>query len=184
MLSKTNEYRKAYWKKWKSENRPPQRINCECGAQFFPRGPQKRCDSCRTHKCPICARFFKDTSGRNDRKFCSKPCANKSRSGSEPIQLQNKRGRKPRSYFKRRGKYGSVEDREWRMKIFERDTFRCVICLKTGRLNADHIKPIATHPELRHVISNGRSLCVECHKKTPTFGWRGYWAKVRLNKTA
>jgi 5-methylcytosine-specific restriction endonuclease McrA len=36
--------------------------------------------------------------------------------------------------------------------------------------NADHIKPWCKHPELRYDLNNGRTLCVECYKKTPTYG--------------
>ena len=40
---------------------------------------------------------------------------------------------------------------------------------KTVTLNADHIKPFAYFPELRFAIDNGRTLCVDCHKKTDTY---------------
>lgn len=59
----------------------------------------------------------------------------------------------------------------WRKSIFERDEFKCVLCLKKGGcLNADHIMPFSTHPELRFNLENGRTLCKECHIKTDTYG--------------
>lgn len=48
-------------------------------------------------------------------------------------------------------------------------------------LNADHIKPFAYFPELRLELSNGRTLCVECHRKTPTFA-RGARKIYEFNK--
>jgi 5-methylcytosine-specific restriction endonuclease McrA len=65
--------------------------------------------------------------------------------------------------------------RKWREKVFKRDNYTCVFCKERGgRLHADHIKPFAWFPELRLVLSNGRTLCVKCHYKTPTYGGRNH----------
>jgi hypothetical protein len=56
-----------------------------------------------------------------------------------------------------------------RKKIFERDYYKCVLCDKMGDLNMDHIKPYSKYPELRYDESNLRTLCMQCHKKTPTY---------------
>lgn len=61
---------------------------------------------------------------------------------------------------------------EWRRAVFVRDGYKCVLCNATGVLNADHIKPFALYPALRFELSNGRTLCVPCHKATPTYGTR------------
>src|SRR3990167_1455144 len=61
----------------------------------------------------------------------------------------------------------SLEYEEWRTKIFERDNYTCIKCGEIcGVLNADHIKPFSLFPELIFDVSNGRTLCFECHKKT------------------
>ena|SRR3990167_5449016 len=58
----------------------------------------------------------------------------------------------------------------WRKAVFERDNYTCQQCKQVGGiLNADHIQPFAYFPELRFEISNGRTLCVGCHKKTNTY---------------
>lgn len=63
-----------------------------------------------------------------------------------------------------------AEYKAWRTAVYERDDYTCVLCgQKGGELNADHIKSFAKHPELRLDISNGRTLCVSCHKKTPSY---------------
>ncbi len=65
----------------------------------------------------------------------------------------------------------SLEYKLWRESVFKRDNYTCIWCGdgKGGNLNADHIKPFALFPELRFVIDNGRTLCVDCHKKTDTY---------------
>jgi len=64
----------------------------------------------------------------------------------------------------------SVEYKEWRKKVFERDKYTCQDCnVVGGELNADHIKPFSLFPELRTDINNGRTLCIACHKKTDTY---------------
>lgn len=64
----------------------------------------------------------------------------------------------------------SIEYRLWRKAVFERDDYTCQMCgERGGNLNADHIKPFALYPDLRLQVSNGRTLCIPCHKKTPTY---------------
>ena len=77
--------------------------------------------------------------------------------------------------------------REWRTQIFERDDYTCVLCReRSGVLNADHYpktlrqivveNKITTTADARECvelwdISNGRTLCLTCHRKTPTWGF-------------
>lgn len=78
---------------------------------------------------------------------------------SKNKNIQNSRIRSSKKY------------KEWRLKVFERDNFTCVICkAKNVYLNADHIKKFADYPRLRLDIDNGRTLCVPCHRKTPNYG--------------
>lgn len=65
--------------------------------------------------------------------------------------------------------------RDWRLTILLRDAFTCQMCGIRGekaRLEVDHIKPFALYPELRFDSLNVRTLCRECHKLTPTYGFK------------
>lgn len=65
----------------------------------------------------------------------------------------------------------SFEYEEWRVAVLERDLYTCQICFEIGgKLNVDHIKRFADYPELRLELSNGRTLCENCHRKTDTYG--------------
>lgn len=65
----------------------------------------------------------------------------------------------------------TLEYKLWRKAVFDRDNYTCVLCNTSGvYLNADHIKPLALYPESIYDISNGRTLCLPCHKLTDTYG--------------
>lgn len=77
----------------------------------------------------------------------------------------------------------SYRYKDWRKKVFDRDNYTCVLCgirsaigIKVV-LNADHIKPVVFNKELIFDVSNGRTLCEACHRKTETYG-----SKVHLLK--
>ena len=91
----------------------------------------------------------------------------------------------------KRGLHKSIRQttqyKEWRTAVFERDNYTCQTCGLTGtKLNADHIKTFASILEKHSIdsvqkalicaelwnIVNGRTLCVECHQKTDTWGGR------------
>ncbi len=78
----------------------------------------------------------------------------------------NQKHETERKLFQRKAEYVA-----WRRGVFERDNFTCQHCgVKGVYLHADHIKPYSTHPKLRIDLSNGRTLCVSCHRKTDTWG--------------
>lgn len=63
----------------------------------------------------------------------------------------------------------SVDYKVWRDAVFNRDDYTCQECGdRSGKghavyIHAHHLKPFATFPELRFVVSNGLTLCDECH---------------------
>ncbi len=66
----------------------------------------------------------------------------------------------------------SSQIRKWRASVLFRDNHECLECGETENLEVDHIKPFAVYPHLRFDVSNGRTLCNSCHKKTPTYAGR------------
>jgi len=70
--------------------------------------------------------------------------------------------------------YYSTQYKRWRIRIFERDGFKCQGCgLVGGYLTAHHIKSFAHYPKLRYELDNGITLCEECHKLTDNYKGRG-----------
>jgi hypothetical protein len=57
---------------------------------------------------------------------------------------------------------------EWRNAVLARDNYVCRHCGRKCRkyergLAAHHVKEYATHPDLRYDVSNGITLCRQCH---------------------
>jgi hypothetical protein len=81
----------------------------------------------------------------------------------------------------------SKEYKLWREAVFTRDNYTCIWCgsrSEKGKkvfLHPDHIKPFAYYPELRFAIDNGRTLCIECHKKTETYGGKSKNKRLIIN---
>jgi hypothetical protein len=65
--------------------------------------------------------------------------------------------------------YYSIAYKRWRKEVFERDNYSCQECGaqsgigKYGYLTPHHIKSFAKYPELRYEVSNGITLCEDCH---------------------
>lgn len=147
------------------------------------------------HVCKMCNKSFITVIKRNDRpsNYCSIICSIKNLHRPEIIRKRadTQTGLK-RSYEFRKNRSGnnchfwkggitpinlkvrnSIIYKNWRKSVFERDNYTCQECRDVGGiLNADHIKPFSLYPELRFELSNGRTLCIKCHRKTNTYGMR------------
>ena len=113
----------------------------------------------KTYICQWCGDEFKAYS-LAVHKFCSKRCAKKFQFTGE-TNPNWKGGITPLNEIIR----NSADYKIWRIGVFKRDDYTCQKCMvKGGRLEAHHIKPFATHPELRFDVDNGRTLCKDCHE--------------------
>lgn len=118
----------------------------------------------------------KKTAERNSRLFKGVPKSDEHRLKMREANLGSK------SHFWRGGltdenrkMRNSTFYKNWRRKVWERDNYTCQECKARsckGRpvyLSAHHIKSWAMYPDLRFDISNGLTLCKDCHKKTNNF---------------
>lgn len=173
------------------------RFCIDCGKKFQHRNDRLRCWNCyvkqqrgKTHSCwkggggIVCncnycnkeirkpPRDYK----RAKKHFCNKECEMSYRRefGSKGKEHHNyKNGLSPLYQALRT----SVEYKEWRNAVFERDGFRCKLCEKGGMLNAHHVikvKTILLENNIHNLsearkckalwdINNGITLCEDCH---------------------
>lgn len=68
--------------------------------------------------------------------------------------------------------YYSIEYKSWRKQVFERDDYTCQHCGVRGYITAHHIKSFAYYPKLKYILSNGITLCENCHSKTDNYKGR------------
>ncbi len=54
--------------------------------------------------------------------------------------------------------------RKWREAVLDKGGYKCTNCGCTEDLQAHHIKEFAKYPALRFEVSNGITLCRECHR--------------------
>jgi predicted restriction endonuclease len=59
--------------------------------------------------------------------------------------------------------------KEFREGVFERDLYTCQVCGHTDNLDAHHITDRHEMPNGGYTLSNGISLCPECHLKAEQF---------------
>jgi len=143
----------------------------KCRAATKRNGEYKFCKCCKTQ-------FYNRPC--EDRQYCSKSCFDTIRQGVTVVNSgQFRKGQNMgENHYNWKGGVksetqkirDSAEYKSWRRAVFQKDDFRCFDCgEKGGTLNADHIFPFAIFPRLRLDINNGRTLCIECHKKTSTY---------------
>jgi hypothetical protein len=121
------------------DNKQKLKYKCECGNDSYIafakfQGGQ-RCDKCKAKK------ISEKLSGPNSLNW----------DHTKTMEERLKDRRYPEYY-------------EWRRAVFARDDYSCQVCGERGGvLNAHHIQGFAKFPELRTEVSNGITLCNDCH---------------------
>lgn len=80
------------------------------------------------------------------------------------------KGGRPAKYSKEeneeaRKARNSQEYLKWRDEVYKRDGYSCVICGSEDNIEAHHKKGFVEFPELRYEVSNGITLCEQCHNQ-------------------
>ncbi len=150
----------------------------------------------RSVVCNSCNKKFEVSPYRlKTAKFCSLKCRNKSYSEDKSYHRQHSdktkkilslmsRGSKNHNWCGgvSRDRHGGYLYIRWRIAVYKRDSYTCQDCGQLGgKLNADHIKPWSKFPSLRLVLSNGRTLCEDCHRKTDTYGFKARFYQLATN---
>jgi hypothetical protein len=82
-----------------------------------------------------------------------------------------------------RGRYPA---KVWVKAVKDRDGWVCTQCGSTDRLHAHHIQRWKDQPDLRYEVSNGITLCHECHDVAhgKGFKYQSWHRKAEMPKSA
>lgn len=127
-----------------------------------------RCGDNLFRKCETCSKVFRSKnikSRPNREKYCSKQCytvwqkSEANKGSNNPSYVD---GGNHESELNKLRK--TDEWKEWRDRVYQRDDYTCVLCgQKGGRLHPHHIKKKSLYPGLVFDVSNGITLCKDCH---------------------
>ena len=167
----------------------------------------------KTKTCPTCKKKFVPVPGRFETQiYCQQSCLKRTGEFKQRVRIamtgrvSSTRG-KPRPWLRGSGSHfwrGGVSEAnrtekanfsstlEWKVfhrAMLRRDNYTCKICgAKTMKglrvqLHLDHIKPYSLYPKLRLDPKNVRTLCVDCHRKTDTWGGKVHRLKKKTRKS-
>lgn len=118
-------------------------------------------------ECLLCDREFWAYKS-DEKKYCSKKCYNiaqRDLQSGENSHFWDGGKTSKNQILRSRAEYA-----DWRLKVFIRDEYTCQDCgKKNGNgykvyLQAHHLKPFSKFPDLRYEVSNGITLCKDCHR--------------------
>jgi len=167
----------------KKDYKPHRKVNrfcsLECWYNF--RCPTRRLLKSEAKRCEMCNHTLSKKRNRslkefNKQRFCSNVCRV---SWKKTEVYSNSLSEAITKWYRKNGISGPIDQSDrytskykfWRRVVLERDKHSCQECYDCeSPLHVDHIKPFALFRHLRFDPSNGRTLCVSCHKNTKTYG--------------
>jgi len=137
-------------KSWRIEKSKSKRVVCIC-------------DNCKKtfYRTPS-AVWWANERG-HEKVFCSTECDRQYKVGeNHPVWVKDRTKLKNKNNTFRQ----SREAIAWRDSVFVRDEYTCQDCHKAGYVEAHHIVPLRDSDMLSLDVSNGITLCRDCHIKT------------------
>lgn len=122
-----------------------------------------------TKKCDCCGKDYKASRNNQSRNLC-KSCSQKGENNSmydKHLSKENHWNWNPNLTDKEReDNRDFLEYEEWRTQVYQKDNYTCQCCGEhSGKLNAHHKDGYNWCVERRTDITNGATLCEDCHKE-------------------
>jgi len=164
---------------WSKGKKLVPKIKCEyCGKEIYRKRKEQRfCSNSCSAQWKWASGLIKEIKGAN--RF--KKGHNVWNKGIEWFEMRGKNhpnytGNTPKLIALRHSPKGV----KWRKEVFQRDDYTCQYCKnKGGKLEAHHIVPVSIDKNKSFELSNGLTLCKNCHKKTDSYLNRWYIRKVK-----
>ncbi len=134
---------------WKLSKEVRQRMSMSKGGALHPNWQGDKL----IRTCKNCKNSYRKTRDRA-KIFCSRKCLNE-------YQIEENHPCWKGGHPRRRGGRYTI----WSRSVIARDKKTCLKCGSKRKLNAHHVKPWKSFPNLRFEISNGLTLCVKCHRE-------------------
>ena len=129
--------------------------------------------------CGVCSKGFLVRPSEADRKYCCKSCYGVAVGERQRGELHHnyKDGKTKDRTSERQALRRHVGYAAWRDAVFARDGYACRACTASGvQLEAHHHVPWATDAKLRLKVSNGITLCRECHRLWHAYDRKGLFS--------
>lgn len=114
--------------------------------------------------CEYCGKWFAYKAA-SPRRFCSVSCYRTHEREEREAHPRTRPKKRTLATIRPHRVRRTREYKEWRWACMERDNFTCRKCgTQDGELQVHHLYPWRRYPHLRFAVSNGHTLCRDCHR--------------------